>query len=97
MCPYRRFRMQYKEATTQFLYYLRHVKNSSEHTIRNYGMDLEAFGKYFEKMIPAPEGVLVAQIDKRAIRGYLADLSAKAGAKRTVLKIRSRPSAENAV
>lgn len=82
--------MKYTEAASQFLHYLRNVKNASEHTVRNYGMDLEAFKNYFENssLLPAGsnEGVTVVQVDKRVVRSYLADLSAKSNAKRTLLR-----------
>lgn len=92
--------MQFDQAAAQFLHYLRNVKNSSEHTIRNYGLDLEAFKNYFEASAGLPrvaappstqeaaplKRAAVGEVDKRVIRGYLADLSAKSGAKRTVLR-----------
>jgi integrase/recombinase XerC len=82
--------MKYSEAASQFLHYLRNVKNASEHTVRNYGMDLEAFRNYFENsplLTPTtPKEVNVAQVDKRLVRSYLADLSAKSNAKRTLLR-----------
>lgn len=65
----------------QFLDYMKVVKNASEHTIRNYHLDLKAFKNYlasdFEKL---------AYIDKRTIRNYLAHLNAKQAAKRTLLR-----------
>ncbi|MBS0651754.1 MAG: tyrosine recombinase XerC [Verrucomicrobia bacterium] len=82
--------MKYIDAASQFLHYLRNVKNASEHTVRNYGMDLEAFKNYFENsplLTPTtPKEVSVAQVDKRLVRSYLADLSAKSNAKRTLLR-----------
>ncbi|MBS0653189.1 MAG: tyrosine recombinase XerC [Verrucomicrobia bacterium] len=82
--------MKYTEAASQFLHYLRNVKNASEHTVRNYGMDLEAFKNYFEGSSAAPSAapkeITVSQVDKRLVRSYLADLSAKSNAKRTLLR-----------
>lgn len=82
--------MKYTEAASQFLHYLRNVKNASEHTVRNYGMDLEAFKNYFEGSSAAPAAtpkeITVLQVDKRLVRSYLADLSAKSNAKRTLLR-----------
>lgn len=78
--------MKYQEAAVQFLHYLRHVKNASEHTVRNYGIDLEAFKCYFQKMEGLPPESSLDQVDKRAIRGYLAELAAKSGSKRTILR-----------
>lgn len=76
--------MQFDLAAAQFLHYLRNVKNSSEHTIRNYGLDLEAFHQYAAAQTTLP--FVVGQVDKRVVRSYLADLSAKSGAKRTVVR-----------
>lgn len=82
--------MKYSEAASQFLHYLSNVKNASVHTVRNYGMDLEAFRIYFENNALQPPAVhkemCVAQVDKRIIRGYLAELSARSNAKRTLLR-----------
>src|SRR6185437_10908003 len=63
----------------KFLDYLRVVKNASEHTIRNYGLDLGAFQAF-------AKGVAPAQVDKKVVRGYLADLNLKQIAKRTILR-----------
>lgn len=41
--------MGYIEACFRFIHELRHVKNSSEHTIRNYAVDLDALKQYLEK------------------------------------------------
>jgi integrase/recombinase XerC len=79
--------MKYQDAAAEFLHYLNNVKNASVHTVRNYGLDLEAFKNYFEMNAPlSKEAMTVLQVDKRLIRSYLADLSAKRGAKRTVLR-----------
>ena len=67
------------EEIDQFLEKLRVVKNASEHTLRNYTIDLRAFQE-------SCKAQKVDQIDKRAIRSYLADLSAKGAAKRTILR-----------
>ncbi|MGC1878263.1 MAG: site-specific integrase [Rhabdochlamydiaceae bacterium] len=37
----------YAEGASQFLNYLRVVKNASEHTLRNYGLDLQSFKAFF--------------------------------------------------
>ncbi len=82
--------MKYTEAASQFLHYLHNVKNASEHTVRNYGMDLEVFKNYFENNLLLPttskKELTVSQVDKRAIRSYLAALSANSNAKRTLLR-----------
>ncbi len=68
-----------KEVKIKFLDYLRVVKNASDHTIRNYGLDLKAFEEY-------SQGLALDKIDKRSIRGYLADLNLKGVKKRTILR-----------
>ncbi len=75
--------MQYDQATSLFLRHLAVVKNASEHTIRNYGLDLQAFKVFFEIDHPS---FLITQIDKRAVRSYLAELSAKMASKRTIVR-----------
>lgn len=68
-----------KEVKIKFLDYLKVVKNCSEHTIRNYGLDLKAFEDY-------AQGLALDKIDKRCIRGYLSDLNLKGVKKRTILR-----------
>lgn len=63
----------------RFLDYLRVVKNASEHTVRNYGLDLAAFQAFAKGLVPT-------QVDKKVVRGYLADLNLKQTAKRTILR-----------
>src|SRR6267154_5149852 len=43
--------MNYGEGAYKFLNYLRVVKNASEHTLRNYALDLKAFKIFFEEEI----------------------------------------------
>lgn len=77
-------------AASAFLDYLRVVKHCSEHTIRNYSLDLEAFKSFIEtrQSQGGAQGVavLVSDVDKRAVRSYLAHLSEKAAAKRTIVR-----------
>ncbi|MES2123005.1 MAG: tyrosine recombinase XerC [Chlamydiota bacterium] len=79
----------YEQSASQFLNYLRVVKNASEHTLRNYGMDLQAFITFFKTEVvknkDAPQ-IFLSQIDKRAIRSYLAMLSGKQATKKTILR-----------
>jgi integrase/recombinase XerC len=79
----------YDEGVHQFLNHLHVVKNASEHTSRNYCLDLDAFKTFFEKEVkdrPRPPPFLVADVDKRSIRGYLAALAAKNASKKTILR-----------
>ncbi len=43
--------VNFDEGVRKFLNYLRVVKNASEHTLRNYALDLEAFKIFFEEEI----------------------------------------------
>jgi integrase/recombinase XerC len=51
-----------KETKIKFLDYLRVVRNASEHTIRNYKLDLQAFETYLQE-------VSLDKIDKKTIKG----------------------------
>lgn len=73
----------YAEGASQFLNYLRVVKNASEHTLRNYGLDLQSFKAFFESTNPS---FLIGEVDKRSLRAYLAALAAKGMAKKTILR-----------
>lgn len=55
----------FAEIVDAFLYYLRVVKNYSDHTIRNYSLDLKSFQEHIKEM-PLQE------IDKRVIRQFIA-------------------------
>src|ERR1700691_2427617 len=82
--------LTFGEAVYKFLNYLRVVKNASEHTLRNYGLDLEGFKLFFEeeilKLKQGETPFSVDQVDKRSLRAYLAAISAKSSTKRTVLR-----------
>jgi integrase/recombinase XerC len=67
----------FQETIAQFLEYLRVVRNASEHTIRNYGLDLKDFQQHAGKTL---------DVDKRLLRAYLAELAARGASKRTILR-----------
>ncbi|MBA3957765.1 MAG: tyrosine recombinase XerC [Parachlamydiaceae bacterium] len=97
-------------AAYSFLEHLRVVKNASEHTIRNYSIDLNAFKSYLEKHLlknqdpdTLPEkicyqtsyqdrytyndAILILQdITKYHIRGFLAHLNSNHSNKRTIVR-----------
>ncbi len=73
----------FTEEMDQFLRDLAVVKNASEHTIRNYRLDLGGFKKFFESQVP---NFSIGQIDKRSIRQYLAHQSALGASKKTILR-----------
>ena len=70
------------EGVSKFLFYLRVVKNASEHTVRNYGLDLERFKKFFSK--ESDPDFLLTAVDKRAIRLFLASMAQEGAAKKSV-------------
>lgn len=69
------------EAIEQFLVHLRVVRNASPHTIRNYGIDLRYFRQYLDE-----QGILLQEIDRRTLRGFLALLAEQGENKRTVAR-----------
>ncbi|MFI5344325.1 MAG: tyrosine recombinase XerC [Chlamydiales bacterium] len=69
----------------QFLEHLTVIKNASEHTIRNYRIDLNTFEKYLQQ--EEPHGCLnLDSITRKTIRGYLAWLQLDKQHKRTVAR-----------
>lgn len=68
--------MDLKKHIQEFIRHLEVVKNASEHTLRNYHLDLKTFEAYAQKQT----------IDKKLIRGYLSHLQIKGRSKRTVLR-----------
>ena len=85
------------KAAYDFLEYLRSVKNASEHTVRNYAIDLNALLQFLDQR---PEKIShretyeqrdihddhllsFGQVDRKAIRAFLADQEVK---KRTVVR-----------
>lgn len=71
----------FQVAVEKFLHHLRVVRQASDHTVRNYGIDLVLFKKFTRA-----ESLDTSGIDKRLIRAFLAELSSGGAAKRTVLR-----------
>ncbi len=69
----------------RFLQYLRAVKNSSVHTLRNYRMDLDRFFLFVQKNLENSPRVF-SSLSKRVFRGYLAELNKEGMKKRTILR-----------
>ena len=71
----------------RFIEHLRVIKNASEHTIRNYAIDLNALKSYLEKENDnGKEEILLDKIDRKTIRGFLAYLSAQNQSKKTIVR-----------
>lgn len=68
------------EVKESFLQYLRVIKNASEHTLRNYGLDLDIFEQFLDSQIS------LLQVDKWKIRAFLAHLASQGASKRTILR-----------
>lgn len=68
--------MELKREIQDFIHYLEAVKNASEHTLRNYRLDLKAFEAFAEG----------SGVDKRLIRNYLSHLQRKGASKRTTAR-----------
>lgn len=98
-------------AAYRFLEYLKVIKNASEHTIRNYSIDLNTFKSYLEnfllknqdaEQLPSKishqksyadrnhtefDGLLILEeIDRRLIRGFLAYLHQQKVNKKTIVR-----------
>lgn len=77
-----------------FLKYLRTVRNASEHTVRNYAIDLNSFKDFLEKegdkldYLGEPahykDTISLANIDRKTIRGFLADLNIHGSSPKTI-------------
>lgn len=63
----------------RFLDYYRVMKNASDHTVRNYRIDLKKFEQFCVE-------ISLERVDKRVIRGYLAALAKEGVNRRTLLR-----------
>ena len=68
------------DTIVQFLQHLTVVRNASEHTIRNYGIDLKSLQSYFE------QPPLLRAIDRKTVRDFLVWLTKQKVSKRTVAR-----------
>jgi len=64
-----------KDTIERFLRHLRHARNASPHTLRNYQSDLEQFRDYLTP--PGAKPKPLAKIDHRLIREFIGHLHAK--------------------
>lgn len=74
----------FEEAVKEYLHHLEFVKNVSEHTLRNYGLDLQGFRRFF--LAENKDSFLVSEVSKKTIRAYLASLAAQSATKKTILR-----------
>src|SRR5208283_1797754 len=73
--PEGRARTMLKQTINNFLEYLRSVRNSSPHTVINYGKDLEQFREYLSP--PGLQAPGVTKITHQMIREFVGDLHEK--------------------
>ena len=71
--------MKFDLIQDRFLHYLQIVKGASEHTLRNYSIDL----REFQNFLSSDD---VTGVHKRTIRGYLSHVHQKGLANRTILR-----------
>lgn len=84
--------LSFSKAGALFLHYLSSAKQVSEHTLRNYSIDMQEFAYFFqnrflllsEENVKKNSSFLVQQVDKKAIRSYLAFLAEKQLSKKTI-------------
>jgi integrase/recombinase XerC len=79
--------MDYNRLKRNFLEYLDVIKNASDHTIRNYSIDLQSFYLFLDKEIfDKKKDWEIKEINKFAIRSYLADLQKQKKTKTTIMR-----------
>lgn len=81
--------MSFRNAKEKFLHYLKTVKNSSEHTIRNYAIDLsslESFASVKDDNSQENTDFSIDNIDRKVIRNFLARLTASGISKKTIVR-----------
>ncbi len=80
-----RIMVDFEESIYKYLNYLSAVKNASEHTLRNYRMDLQRFKDFFQAE-GKEEQFELSKVDKRGVRAYIAALTTKNASKKTILR-----------
>lgn len=76
--------MDTKKALNQFLEYYKSVKHASQHTLRNYELDLCLFFDYLNT-----QNTSIDQVDKKFVRRYLAHLNETSSKKTTLRRLSS--------
>jgi len=72
-------------AIDKFIDYLKIVRNCSEHTVRNYSIDLSAFNEYLKSKTATRE-ICLEQIDRKHIREFLANLKKHGRSNKTIAR-----------
>jgi integrase/recombinase XerC len=73
----------YEKYISQFLNYLAAMKNASQHTIRNYSIDLATVVEFLNNQ---PNKIELHVVDRRLVRAFVADLASKNVQKRTIAR-----------
>lgn len=73
-------------ACYQFIEHLRVIKNASEHTLRNYTIDLNSFKDFLESSVPTHDSIALSSIHHKTIRRYLALLIEQKQHRKTVAR-----------
>ncbi len=71
-------------AVHEFLEYIKVERNLSEHTVRNYGVDLSQFYDYLK--VRGEAGTFPYEVGHTSIRGFMAELSEKGISKQTIAR-----------
>jgi integrase/recombinase XerC len=84
----KRIFLLFDHATESFLTYLRVIKNASEHTVRNYALDLKSFRTYLLALKNPQEdpAIDLNQIDRKLLRNFLAKLTHSQISKKTIVR-----------
>lgn len=75
--------MNFRDACEEFLEYLRAVKNTSHHTLRNYAIDLNDLIFFLKN---TQNQTLLSEITRKDLRSFIAFLSEKQKAKATIAR-----------
>lgn len=78
----------FNEAACQFLDYLSAIRNASDHTVRNYRIDLNAFKSFMERDVlgPLQSNFSLSAVDKKLLRRFLISMSDSRVKKRTIIR-----------
>ena len=69
-----KYNLDNEQQINEFLDYLRNIRKYSEHTIRNYRIDLFQFVRYLYK---SDSNLLILEVEKDSVKEFLFSLHAK--------------------